>query len=940
MLLLGVPGAHARIVPVHLSWTEDPRTTVTVSWERPDPGRGVVRYGTTTNYGLTACDAGGFRRHNITLRGLSPGQLYHYTVSSTGTETPDHTFWTAPAATDSLHFVVHGDLHGGLNTNWARTVVEEILAEEPQLVIQMGDLSDEMYSSTPWPTWVESLSVLTDELERVVFMPAAGNHDEPSDGNSYYWRIFALPERPARARYYSYDAANIHFVVLNSDLDIASQTNWLARDLQAAANDTNVTWIVPYFHRPPYSWGGHEGNGVVKSNWCPVLVKYEADMVFNGHAHTYQRSVPIRGITYHVTGGGGATLYSTSDDPGLAFHTTCYHHVSCQVTGSMMRYRGVRSDGYVFEDLVITNEGRFVRVEPSFPRRGDAVKISYDNSRGPLSGAGTVYIHLGVDGFSGAMVSSPMTYNVGSGRWEYDWTVPATTMYRLAWAFYDGGSTWDNNYEWNWQALLDRVEILPSVPTAGAPATIRYEDEIGSLAGMSPVRARVGFNDWAQTLDADPVMTNNAIEGVLECQVDVPAYAEELNVIFYSGSTWDENEGIEWRAAVAGATSEPPYEALALVVPGSAAITTNPPGQNDPGDNFDFDLSGSPARARDVGRGFGDFGEIHFNYDATNLYVGGIGADLGGSNNVFILFLGVSTLSDDAENVWPKSGQPYTLDFLHNVTFTEPMDVAIVLGDEYGDGPAYPDFTYGGYNFGQGIYYLSTGYTAFVSMTNAGLSQFDGTNATACASADDDGDRRTDRWEARLPWVDLNAPAGIGSVSNILLAGVIGSSSTNGQDRYLSSTWLGGKMSGIRDAYGNNGYGVMVIEPQRVLLESGDYDNDGLPNGWEHAHFGSAAGPAADEDHDDDGCDNWNEYVAVTEPTNIESFFGAAANVVGESFVITWPGASGRVYSVQRSTNLIEGFAPLATNLTGGAYTDSVPALLRAYYQAGAQLAP
>ena len=52
------------------------------------------------------------------------------------------------------------------------------------------------------------------------------------------------------------------------------------------------------------------------------------------------------------------------------------------------------------------------------------------------------------------------------------------------------------------------------------------------------------------------------------------------------------------------------------------------------GDNFDLAMQGPPLISQDVTRGFGDFGQIWFNADATNLYLGGYGMDLGGSNNV------------------------------------------------------------------------------------------------------------------------------------------------------------------------------------------------------------------------------------------------------------------------------------------------------------------
>ena len=71
-------GADALDVPLHVSWTENPGTTLTFVWERDNAGRGTIQYGLTTNYTHSASDSGGFRRHAITLKNLIPGSIYHY----------------------------------------------------------------------------------------------------------------------------------------------------------------------------------------------------------------------------------------------------------------------------------------------------------------------------------------------------------------------------------------------------------------------------------------------------------------------------------------------------------------------------------------------------------------------------------------------------------------------------------------------------------------------------------------------------------------------------------------------------------------------------------------------------------------------------------------------------------------------------------------------
>ncbi|OQA26215.1 MAG: hypothetical protein BWY59_01470 [Verrucomicrobia bacterium ADurb.Bin345] len=442
-------------------------------------------------------------------------------------------------------------------------------------------------------------------------------------------------------------------------------------------------------------------------------------------------------------------------------------------------------------------------------------------------------------------------------------------------------------------------------------------------------------------MESDIPMTNTS-GAVWECAYPVPPYATRVDVAFNNGSDWDTDYGRDWNARVTGATEAPPWAALPLMTPGTPAVSTNPPViQNIPGDNFDFNMEGTPLLARDVDGGFGDFGELYFNCDSSNLYVGGIKTDLGGSNNVLVLFLGLNTLTDDAWNLWHKDGLPNTLNYMHNVEFTETMDIAIVYGDEYGDELNYTNFSYGGYDFGQGVFYLSTNSSSFAVVPGSSLSQFDGTGTTACATSDDDGDRRTERWESSIPWTSLNAPGGVTSLTYLVVAGVIGSHSTDGTNRYLSATYIGDRALGSKDAFGQFARNFVTLFPGQVYLGHNDFRNDGVPNAWRHEHFGSVQGPPGDEDSDEDGMENQAEYVADTDPTNDASFFAAGnRGAVSGGFVLDWTAASGRVYSVHKTTNLLDSFVPLATNLTVNVYTDAVGGIERAFYSVGVRLSP
>lgn len=109
-----------------------------------------------------------------------------------------------------------------------------------------------------------------------------------------------------------------------------------------------------------------------------------------------------------------------------------------------------------------------------------------------------------------------------------------------------------------------------------------------------------------------------------------------------------------------------------------------------------------------------------------------------------------------------------------------------------------------------------------------------------------------------------------------------------------------------------------------------DTDGDGLPDGWEvehglnpwddgivgHTNMNTAAAVMNDlhgaaGDPDGDGMSNKAEYIAGTDPRNPYSFFGLAgvSNAAEGVFFFSWPSATGRTYSLQVSTNLLEPFA-------------------------------
>jgi len=86
---------------------------------------------------------------------------------------------------------------------------------------------------------------------------------------------------------------------------------------------------------------------------------------------------------------------------------------------------------------------------------------------------------------------------------------------------------------------------------------------------------------------------------------------------------------------------------------------------------------------------------------------------------------------------------------------------------------------------------------------------------------------------------------------------------------------------------------------------------DGLPNEWETRYFGGSTN-ADSHAMAANGRNTIREaYVAGLDPTNAQSVFA----VSGIRNTLEWNAVSGRVYSVYWTTNLLEGFQPLQTNI-------------------------
>lgn len=84
--------------------------------------------------------------------------------------------------------------------------------------------------------------------------------------------------------------------------------------LEQQLRTTTARWKVVALHHPPYSAGYQGSNEAARDAFSPLFERFGVQLVLSGHEHDYQRSVPIGGVTYVVTGGAAGTRRTGEED--------------------------------------------------------------------------------------------------------------------------------------------------------------------------------------------------------------------------------------------------------------------------------------------------------------------------------------------------------------------------------------------------------------------------------------------------------------------------------------------------------------------------------------------------------------------------------------------------------------------------------------------------
>jgi hypothetical protein len=264
-----------------------------------------------------------------------------------------------------LVLVAYGDIRftdnretSASSPNARRALVEKIAAENPAAVFINGDLPFHGIAAD-YEVYHTETQVWRDKHLRVY--PALGNHELSACLESSclerWWNAF--PELRGQ-RWYSVAVGSklvdITLDSVSSLLPGSAQRTWL--ESQMAGLDPAVRVVLIVLHHPPVADvqtvklvdHNPRPNEQALAEYLKTLAAHSSArfVVSAGHIHNYER-LSQEGVTYLVSGGGGATPYEIDRSAADLYHDEDfpnYHYVRFELKGTIFSGEMIRLQDY------------------------------------------------------------------------------------------------------------------------------------------------------------------------------------------------------------------------------------------------------------------------------------------------------------------------------------------------------------------------------------------------------------------------------------------------------------------------------------------------------------------------------------------------------------------------------------------------------------------
>lgn len=199
----------------------------------------------------------------------------------------------------------------------------QLLKRDPDAVLSIGDAQ---YACGGYQAFLRSYDKSWGRVKAITY-PAVGNHEYDSSGGTDcstgaegYFKYFGGMAGSQGKGYYSFDLGAWHLIALNSQCSHvggcdagSAQELWLKADLVLHPGDCTLA----FWHEPRWGTKTSTDNGALDVLW-EDLADAHADIVLNGHIHTYARFTPLNRDGHASSTGMREFIVGTGGDDAFA----------------------------------------------------------------------------------------------------------------------------------------------------------------------------------------------------------------------------------------------------------------------------------------------------------------------------------------------------------------------------------------------------------------------------------------------------------------------------------------------------------------------------------------------------------------------------------------------------------------------------------------------
>lgn len=301
---------------VYLTWLKKPETTMSIQWiiEANQEQENAVSYREAGKTGWLMAMGKSYQLpsdnkyllHRVELTELEPNTEYRFKIGVNGVE---YKFRTMPSSLhEPIRFVEGGDMYHD-DIEYAIETNKAAAKFDPHFALAGGDLAYAVSGKAVrteqtmdrWMTWLKAWKkhMVAPDGRLIPIIAVIGNHDvtggfdqTPAQAEIFY-RLFRGEGQTGYGVMDFGSYLSVFILDTGHTNPVSAQVGWLN---SALSSRKDIPHKIAIYHVPAYPSVrpyGNERSSSVRQYWVPLFEKYQVDLAFEHHDHTYKRTYPL-----------------------------------------------------------------------------------------------------------------------------------------------------------------------------------------------------------------------------------------------------------------------------------------------------------------------------------------------------------------------------------------------------------------------------------------------------------------------------------------------------------------------------------------------------------------------------------------------------------------------------------------------------------------------